>query len=206
VIFDGKELSIKPGFALGGFQLVQYTLDHEKKTAKLVFINPESGDPFTVEQPQTAQPPLTGKGNEPMKRGESDLVKDGVVTEKGPLPRTAWTDPATGDIIIPEEEQAWLEHFGEKNVWNGLATKPDVDAEGVSRGVRIMSVPEVAPLKPSHGLGVQDVVRSINGEPVTSKEDILNYLRGKGKGLTRYEVVVETGGKPRTVVYRVPRR
>jgi hypothetical protein len=206
VNFEGKEVSISPGATLGGFQLVQYTLDAEKKTAKLVFLNPENLEPFAIEQPQSAAPPLTGPGNEPVKRGASDLIKDGIVTELGPLPRTAYTEPGSGDIVIPEEEQVWLEHFGEKNVWNNLATKPDVDSQGVSRGVRIMAAPEVPPLKPSHGIVAQDVVRSINGEPMTSKEDILNYLRGKGRGLARYEVVVDNGGKTRTVVYRVPAR
>jgi hypothetical protein len=206
ISFDGKDLSVSPGATIGGFQLVQFSLDDTKKTAKLVFINPDSGDPFTIEQQQSAAPPLTGPGNTPTKPGrESDLVKEGIVTENGPLPRNAWTDPASGEIKIPEEECVWLEHWGEKNVWANLETKPDVDAQGVSHGVKFTKIPEVPPLKPTHGIGAGDIVRSINGVPVTSKEDILNYLRGDGRGQKKYEVVIETNGKTRTVIYKVCR-
>jgi S1-C subfamily serine protease len=116
-------------------------------------------------------------------------------------------DPGSGEVVIPEDEQAWLFLYGEKNLWSKLETKQDVDAQGVSHGVIIRGLPESGtPLAASHGVGQGDIIRSINGEPMTSKEDIAIYLRGKGKGLTRYEVVIESGGKSRTVVYRVPRR
>ena len=102
--------------------------------------------------------------------------------------------------------QSWLEQWGEAEVISKLATKPDVDEQGKSHGLKILSSPEIGtPLNASHGIMTGDIIRSINDEPVGSKEDVLNYLRGKGKGLDRYEVVIENNGNERKVVYRVPK-
>jgi hypothetical protein len=48
-------------------------------------------------------------------------------------------------------------------------------------------------------------VTAINGVAVSSKEEILNYLRGDGRGLTKYVVDVENNGAKRQVVYLVRR-
>jgi hypothetical protein len=206
VNFEGKDWSICPGGTLGGFQLVEFTLDDAKKLARLVFRDPATGSNFTVEQPPSLVPPISDPNVPLFKKRFGNAVQEGAVPENGPLDATAFPDPKTGEIVIPEEEQAWLELYGQKNIWANLDTKPDVDAQGVSHGVKIMKSPEVAPLTPTHDVGVGDVVRSINGVPMTSKEDILNYLRGAGKGQTLYKVEIENAGKVRTVVYRLSRR
>jgi hypothetical protein len=205
VKYDGKDLSVTPGGRIGDFQLIQYTVDTPKKTAKLVFKHPDTGAPMTFEQGTTTLPDLTGPGNEPFKK-VYDGIQEGPVAEGGPLESRAYQDPATGDWVIPADEQNWISNWGEKDLWTKLATKPDADAQGVSHGVRVLSMPETGtPLAPSHGITQGDTIRSINGVAMTSKEDIANYLRGPGKGLERYEVVVDTGGSERRIVYRVPR-
>src|SRR5207244_1316753 len=125
----------------------------------------------------------------PGEKGPVTPVKGGFVgdevAENGPLDPKAYEDPVTHEWVIPETEQNWIEQYAEKDILPQLATKPDVDAQGVSHGLRIMSSIEAnAPaLGPSHGINQGDIIRSINGVAVTSKEDILNYLRGDGKGL-----------------------
>ena len=68
VNFEGKDWSISPGSTLGGFQLIEFTLDDAKKTAKLVFNNPETGAPFAVEQPQSQAAPLSDSNFPPSSR------------------------------------------------------------------------------------------------------------------------------------------
>lgn len=215
VSYEGKEMTISPGMDVAGtsIQLSQYVLvapDPKKAelVAKLVFVDFADGSKtFEILQPASGKETLVGPGPAPWEKGWGPALGEGAeVTERGPLTRRAFQDPATGDWIIPPEERTWLERFGEKDVWSRLGTKLDTDAQGVSRGLRITTLPEErTPLAPTHGIYLNDVIRSINGVPVASKEDVLNYLRGDGKGLERYEVVIDGNGRERTVVYRVSR-
>ena len=210
--YEGKDVSISPGSSLGDFQLIQFSFVTTAKPgadpvtmARLVFTDPENGKPVTVEQIPQQGTPLMDRNVVPFKPTMGNGVSPGRIDETH-IGQKAWCDPDTGDYVIPEDEQVWVEVWGEKNVWSKLATKPDADAEGKSHGQRIMSPLEAGtPLAASHGIGQGDIIRSINSVPMTSKEDVANYLRGDGKGLDKYNVVVETDGKQRTVVYRVPR-
>ncbi len=206
VSFEGKELGITPGCSIGGFQFVEVSLDDAKKTAKLSFRDPKKGVVFSVEQTVPQTPALTDPSHPPFTPGYDNRVQPGRVTEKGPLDLQSYPVPSTGEWIITTDELEWIEEFYEKDVWAGLKAEPDVDAQGVSRGVKILSPLEMLPLATSHGVGTGDVVRAINDVPMTSKDDILAYLRGKGRGLEKYVVTVDSGGKSRTVVYRVQRR
>jgi len=207
VNFDGKDASIRPGGSIGGFQLIAFGLDDKKKTATMTFRSIETGEaPFTVEQPQSQAAPLSDSQNPPFKPSFGPGIAP-LASPTAPLTQQGYQHPKTGDWIIPEEEQQWMTQYGEDVLLKNLGTKPDVDAQGVSHGLRITSLPEAGtPLAPNHGVGLGDVVRSINGEPVASKEDIVTYLRGKGKGLEKYVVVIDTNGKEHTVVYVVRRR
>lgn len=212
VSYEGKEMTLSPGMDLAGFQLSQYVLvapDPRKAelVAKLVFLSLDDGKSFEIVQPSSGKETVVGPGGAPWERGWGPAIGEGgEVTEKGALARRAFQDPSTGDWIIPSEERSWIEQFGEKNLWSRLGTKPDADAQGNPRGLRITTLPEEkTPLAPTHGISVGDVIRSINGVPMTSKEDVLSYLRGDGKSLERYEVVIDTNGRERTVVYRVSR-
>lgn len=208
VTFDSKDMTISPGYSVGGYQLTQFTFknddaDPKKRTARLVFRNPEGADIVIEQSPSTGQPLLDAAGG-PIQKAFTDPFKEGRITEKS-IEQQAFQN-ADGEWVIPDQEQLWIEKFGEADIWSKLATKADVDKDGVPRGLRIMSFPETGTaLAPSHGIGQGDIIRSINGVAVTSKEEILNYLRGDGRGLEKYDVVVETDGAKRTVVYRVRR-
>ena len=53
------------------------------------------------------------------------------------------------------------------------------------------------------GLLPGDKVKSINGTPVNSRQDAVSYVKGPGKGLTRYLVVIERKGRMITMTYDV---
>jgi hypothetical protein len=208
--YEGREISVKPGEDVGGsgFQLVQFTLEVRPDNArvlKLVFRHPETGDYVSKDLVSPmANPSVAASGDKAFQPAFGENIKP-PLPEKAPLKATAYQEPKTREWIIPIEEQDWLEAHGDK-ILARVATKPDVDAQGVSHGVIIKSPIEVdTPLAANHGINIEDIIRSINGKPMTSKEDIVAYLRGEGKGLDRYEVVVEHQGKPRTVTYHVRR-
>jgi hypothetical protein len=204
VSFDGKDYTISPGNSLGGFQLRDFSLDNVKKTARLVFVNPDDGKDVVVEQPQPQGAPLIDPANPPFKPGYGDLVKEGLVGKDFVAKKAFQT--TNGEWVIPAEEVVWTENWGEAEMWSKLATRPEVGKDGAPHGLRLLSFPETGtPLAATHGIGQGDVVKAINGVPVNSKEDIMNYLRGDGRGLTKYVVDVERDGATRQVVYLVRR-
>jgi len=206
--FDGKDMSISPGNSVGGFQLRSFTFNRSdpdplKWTVRLVFVSPEGVD-VVVDQAQSTMPSIVDRNAPPIKKGYGGPVAEGRVTVDHVECKGYLRDD--GAWQIPDDEVAWLEAFGEEKVWSKLATQPAVGKDGVARGLRLMSFPEAGtPLAPSHGIGQGDVVTAINGVPVASKEDIMNYLRGAGRGLTKYVVDVEKDGAKRQVVYIVRR-
>lgn len=224
VSYDGKEMWIQPGDEVAGtgFRIVEFTLvagkpaapagggtpvkSDQPRIAHMGFKNPDNGEVLVIEQPDpTGQSLVAGGGPLIVPAADLDSIKRGRISENGPLPGLA-VQNTNGDWIIPDDEQLWIEVWGEKDLLPKLGMKPETDQAGNPRGVRITSQPEAAtPLAASHGININDIVRSINKVAVNSKEEILEYLRGPGRGLKRYEVVVETNGAERTVVYHVPR-
>lgn len=213
VSYDGKEQSVSPGGQVAGFKLVQVELAQvkdpngmEATTPKLTFQNPDTGANVEIVVPPLPAQRFLGP-NEPWKPQPAADIEHGPVKENGPLDATPYTEPATGDVVIPFEAQDWIAVYGEKNLLGQLGVQPKVDGEGKAIGIRIVTVPgQGTPLGPTSNVYPEDVIRSINGVPVTSKEDVILYLRGAGKGLSRYEVVLDRAGQEKTVVYRVPQR
>ena len=221
VTYEGKDVWLQPGDDLSGFRLIEFRLIPVKpqlgadgkpapqefgRTAHMVFNNPDDqAKPLTIDQPDPTSKPLVADGKGPVEIvPETNDIKPGRISEAGAL-KGAFQEPG-GDWIITDDEQLWIEAWGDKHVVPNLAMKPETDANGTPRGAKITALPESkTPLAPSHGLVVGDVIRSINGVAVNSKEEILEYLRGPGRGLNRYEVLVDTNGTEHTVVYRVPR-
>jgi hypothetical protein len=211
--YAGRDISVKPGCDVGGagFQLTKWTLTthaDRSRTMSLVFRDLKEGVDRTKDERIPAPSGLVGTGAPPVKRPCRGGFVGDEVPENGPLDTKAYEDPVTHEWVIPDAEQDWIELYGEKNILAQVPTKPDVDAQGVSHGLKIVgSIEGAAPaLAASHGIDPGDIVRSIDGVAVTSKEDVLDYLRGDGKGRTTYAVVLDRDGKERTVVYRVPRR
>ena len=222
VTYDGKEIWVRPGDDVGGFRLIEFSLvpakaaaavpgkpalKDEAKLARMVFRNPDAADPLVIEQPEPPAQTLANPGEKLVQtQEETESIKKGLAPEAGPLKCQAFQE-TDGDWVITEDEQLWIEVWADKHVLPNLGTKPETDADGNPRGVRITALPESkTPLAPTHGVHVNDVVRSINGVAVNSKEEIVEYLRGPGKGLKEYKVVVDSNGAERTVTYRVPRR
>lgn len=203
---DGRTL--RTGESLGKFTLIGFDENPDSGVPVLVFAHPELQDLVRMDRvaeplPELFDPPPF----EPV--AENDLVKPEI--SRTEIPRRAYQDllkdPSGRTWVVPAEETAWWQEFGEQEVFSKLVLNVATDAEGNPRGVKIMSaIGAGTPVGTGRGLNQGDTVISINGVPVRGKEDVLGYLRGDGQGLRRYEVVVESeGGTERTVVYEVER-
>ena len=55
-----------------------------------------------------------------------------------------------------------------------------------------------------HGVKTGDVIKSINGHPVTSTQEAISFVKNNQDAFDRWEVVVSNMGQQRTVVYLPP--
>lgn len=70
-------------------------------------------------------------------------------------------------------------------------------------GIEIQSV-KVGGIAARHGAQEGDVVKSINGHPVTSTAEAITYVKNNQDTTTTWNVVVENKGRERTVTYESP--
>lgn len=212
---SGPEETLIVGGEVSGWQLVRFSrlveqgADGDIKNSKsydvMVFKLPARGpdDPeivFELKKLASQQKLLN-----PEQRIEKPLQESPLkaLVSRESIRQPMFPDPVTGDWRVSEEEQSWWIEFGEEAL-EKTGLQPHVDQQGVSHGLRFTTVPgegmKALGTRP-RGIGRDDILKSVNGEPVRSKEDLLGYLRGDGKGLRRYECLVERDGAERTVVY-----
>jgi C-terminal processing protease CtpA/Prc len=67
-------------------------------------------------------------------------------------------------------------------------------------GIEIKSVKEGS-IAARHGAQEGDVIKSINGHPVNSTQEAINFVKVNSNNYTTWEIVVENHGKTRTVTY-----
>ncbi len=67
-------------------------------------------------------------------------------------------------------------------------------------GIQISSI-QSGSIVSSHGVESGDIVKSINGEPVTSTQEAISYVKTHSDQTTHWEVVVERQGRETTLTY-----
>lgn len=123
------------------------------------------------------------------------------------LAEQAFRDPDTGVWTVPVGETDWWQVHGESLVLNTLKTQDVIAPDGRKLGVKLMSHPgEGSVVGTDRGMSKGDIIKSINGVSVGSMADVMLYLRGEGRELTKYVVVVERDGAERILTYKVVRR
>ena len=70
-------------------------------------------------------------------------------------------------------------------------------------GIEIKSVPSNS-IAAAHGVKSGDVIKSINGHPVTSPQEAIQYAKNNSDKYTTWEIVIENKGVLRTVTYETP--
>lgn len=204
VSFSGKEQVIGLGQMLGPWQLQEYRYDPEKRADVLVFRRNDTtfqGSVTFMEEPKAEGI----EGVEEIEPGVENPFDPPVSPDN--LTRSGYR-LADGSFFIPSEETEWYETYGLEKLLPTLGLRPNELPDGTVAGVKVQSMPGqgVRAIKGDRGIRQGDVIRSINDVPMNSSADIVSYLKGDGKGLNQYVVVIEAAGKERTEVYNVERR
>ena len=207
--FDGQAKTLRLGETIDGvgksWQFIRFEWDRNSGTANARFV---SGDlDVLVSQKPPGLKPLT---DDETKKFVAEFAPGGPIdpnaVREDKIQRPAFLDRATGEWTVTSEEALWWETFGESAFFVKLAAKTETDAEGKPRGVRLMTVPSPPALAGGRGILQGDLIVSINKVPVRELTDVVAYLRGDGRCLERYDVVVERDGAQKALVYKVERR
>src|ERR1700738_4717457 len=80
-------------------------------------------------------------------------------------------------------------------------------ATGTTAATGDVRVDQVAPGSPAEKAGIQvgDIVRSIDGKPITRSQDLVNYVQKKAATETEVTLEIERNGRPLPPVKAVPR-
>ena len=81
--------------------------------------------------------------------------------------------------------------------------QPHRDARGRPDGIQITQV-QPSSIASQHGVATGDVVKSINGHPVTSPQEAIAFVKNNKANYTKWEVEVESKGRLKTLVYYSP--
>jgi len=85
------------------------------------------------------------------------------------------------EFNVPPEEEAWWGEYGEEELTEKVALETQ-KVDGKSTGLMFKSV-EKDSMMWRRGVKSGDVLKSINGKPVRTRGEVINYLKNEGKGL-----------------------
>jgi hypothetical protein len=127
----------------------------------------------------------------------------GAIQPGGREPETI-TDTDKGTFTIPRKEQDYLLENMETLIGD-MQTREERDSGDKPSGVRIQKLKESSYLK-QLGAREGDIVVSVNGVKVTSREQIVNHFRQNPvpPGTTQVPVEIIREGQRQTIQYRLP--
>jgi hypothetical protein len=163
-------------------------------------------DPDRPDETVKAEEPPSGITPHRVHAGEQPIRPS---REKVPtIDRAEWRPKRTTKI----DEDTWVigvddaQRFGDdfggilaREVRHGRHT----DKNGKYDGIELKDV-KAGGMAERHGAKTGDIIKSINGHPVTSTAEAITYVKNHKDEHDRWEVVVENRGKERTVVYDSP--
>lgn len=201
---------VRVGAKIEGWKLIEVRRDGSKGVA--VFESTKNPDEkVTLEQTLPAAVPLeNGAPAGPREIGDSGPVaraNDPVPTyDQGPTREAVAVPGDPNHLQFPVEEQRWVEKHAEKIAEEAnLETVRDSDT-GKPIGIQVRSFNREDSTLKRYGIREGDILISINGVPMASKAEAIQWLKGAGKGKDRYVGVVLRKGKQVTLTYDVPKR
>jgi len=162
-----------------------------------------------------------GRGDEKIYPDEFDskttivqVDQDGVIRPKlGGVPKgdvkpwqpTRTTAYGTNRFMLGTDDMAYANENYAKILADEVRTGRHQDPRtGKYDGIEVESVTPNS-FAERHGAQEGDVIKSINGQPVTSVQEAITYAKNNADKYSSWEIVVENRGKTRTVVYESPR-
>jgi S1-C subfamily serine protease len=76
---------------------------------------------------------------------------------------------------------------------------------GAYDGIEIRQVP-AGSMAANHGAQAGDIIKSINGHPVKSVQEAINFAKNNANLYDVWEIEVENKGQIRIVTYKVPKK
>jgi hypothetical protein len=114
------------------------------------------------------------------------------------------TQVGEGKFIIGTEDELYIsEHFS-KILSSDVRHKRHIDPKtGKFDGIELKSV-KAGSVAERHGAQAGDIIKSINGHPVTSLNEAVTYAKNNSEKFSTWIIEVENKGKTRTVTYETP--
>lgn len=176
-------------------------------TVKVAAITPESVEFLfegTDRENESVEPSRVSDGNllamlasQPRPEKRSRLVTEG-----------SWTTKQTKQVgpnrwILGSEDAEYLnENFSEVLV-RDLGHRTHYDRNGRRAGIELTRV-RANSIAARHGAQEGDIVISINGQPVSSAQEAINFAKNNADKYSTWEVVVENLGARRTLIFESP--
>jgi hypothetical protein len=105
---------------------------------------------------------------------------------------------------VGTDDAQYINENFDKILATELRLEPNRDPKtGKRDGIRIRDV-KSGSLAEKHGAQDGDVIKAINGHPVSSTQDAVNFVKNNADVYDKWELLVENRGIERTVVYYPP--
>jgi hypothetical protein len=121
-----------------------------------------------------------------------------------PFSLTRTTKIGSNDWLIGTDDKKYFaEHYTEELSRNVRTARHQDPRSGKYDGIEITGVTAGSAIA-AHGAQEGDVIKSINGHPVTSVSEAVQYVKAHSGETSLWEVVVESKGVLKTVTYHSP--
>ncbi len=117
--------------------------------------------------------------------------------------------PAETTLIAPdryrlgEEDMKYLNDNYTDVLTRDVGTKTHYDSNGKRAGIELTRVRKGS-IAARHGAQEGDIIKSINGQPVNSTQEAINFAKNNKDRYSTWEIVVENLGRERTITYESP--
>ncbi len=131
-----------------------------------------------------------------------------IIGEAGEIPDTrpkTTSSPAPNVFLVGTDDAAYLNQNYETILSQEVRTRTRRGPNGERAGIEVMEVAQGS-FAQRHGVPRGDVVISINGHPVNSRQEAIQWAKDNGENIQVFEVVVERLGRLQTLTYRKPDR
>ncbi|MCU0726655.1 MAG: PDZ domain-containing protein [Planctomycetes bacterium] len=129
----------------------------------------------------------------------------GSQPREGPSREMVESRPGSGIFDVPPESREWWAEYGESVLEKDVTVQPVTDPDtGKAAGLMLKEI-TTGSYPARCGFRPGDIVRSVNGVPVHSRQEAVAYARGPGKDAAKYVVEVERGGRVITLTFNVKR-
>ncbi len=165
------------------------------------FRDPDREPEAVKRQEFEVQSGLVAVDGEPIRRGPSLQIPRGTVAQAfGPKTRQVGENRFR---LGTEDIQDFAERYTEilaREVRHRRWINPQTKRP---EGIELTSV-EPGGVAARHGAQTGDIIKSINGHPVTSAAEAISFVKNHADEYTTWEIVVENMGRERTVIYESP--